>query len=200
VSQDIRQDEFHQMDVERNCPDHRIGHVNLRVSDLDRASRFYCDVLGLSMSYYGPDYGFPLVFLAFGDYHRHVVLNWFLRQDPLCPQDSRRGLNHFAIVYPNEDALARAVTRVLEYGDLLEDARDHGGTLSVYLRDPDGNSIELYFDRPRSHWFDSDGQLVMKSESFNVRRWLEGLRAPSLRGCQLRVDCPDSFDHHGRVS
>jgi catechol 2,3-dioxygenase len=151
----------------------RIGHVNLRVADLSRAINFYCDVLRLSVSYYGPSIGLPTVFLTLGDYHYHVALNWFYsvgdRSDRLPPG----GLNHFAILYPDEVSLARAVTRLLEFGDLIYDARDHGGSLSVYLRDPDGNGIELYYDRPRSHWFDSAGELVIRSEPFDVRKWLK---------------------------
>jgi catechol 2,3-dioxygenase len=151
----------------------RIGHVNLRVTDLSRAIAFYCDVLGLTVICYGPDIGLPTVFLAFGDYHHHVALNWFYSES--CPSALARhsGLNHFAIVYPDKLSLAGAVARLLKHGALIEDARDHGGTLSVYLRDPDDNGIELYYDRPRTEWFDSTGQLVIKSEPFDVRKWLK---------------------------
>jgi catechol 2,3-dioxygenase len=151
----------------------RIGHVNLRVTDMDRAICFYCDVLGLSVIYYGPSIGLPTVFLAFGDYHHHVALNWFYRDDDSSKQYYDRGMNHFAILYPDEVSLAGAIDRLLGYGDLIDDARDHGGTLSVYLRDPDGNGIELYYDRPRTQWFDSAGELVIKSEPFDVRKWLK---------------------------
>jgi catechol 2,3-dioxygenase len=155
----------------------RIGHVNLRVADLDRAISFYCDVLGLSVSYYGPSIGVPTVFLAFDDYHHHVALNWFYRYDHGPKQYQDRGVNHFAILYPDEVSLAGAVDRLLNHGDLIDDARDHGGTLSIYLRDPDNNGIELYYDRPRTQWFDSAGELVIKSEPFDVRKWLKDVWA-----------------------
>jgi catechol 2,3-dioxygenase len=150
----------------------RIGHVNLRVSDLDRAMNFYCDVLGLSVVYYAPSIGVPTVFLAFGDYHHHIALTWFYSAGSPRRVD-HDGLNHFALVYPDEGSLAKAVSRLLDHGDLIEDARDHGGTLSIYLRDPDGNGIELYYDRPRTQWLDSTGQLVVKSEPFDLMKWLE---------------------------
>jgi catechol 2,3-dioxygenase len=149
----------------------RIGHVNLRVADLDRATDFYCNVLGMSVSCYGPTIGVPTVFLAFGDYHHHLALMWFY-----CDKNKSGyagALNHVAIVYPDELSLAKAVSKVLEHGDLIDDARDHGGTLSVYLRDPDGNGIELYCDRPRSRWFDAWGQLIVDSEPFDLKKWLD---------------------------
>jgi catechol 2,3-dioxygenase len=86
-------------------------------------------------------------------------------------------LNHFAILYPDEVSLAGAVDRLLSHGSLIDDARDHGGTLSVYLRDPDSNGVELYYDRPRTQWFDSAGEFVVKSEPFDVRRWLKDVWA-----------------------
>ena len=153
----------------------RIGHLNLRVSDLDRATAFYRDVLGLAVSFYGPAIGLPTVFLAFGDYHHHVALNWFYGDGCASKHACYRGLNHFAIVYPDELSLARAVAKLLKHGDLIDDAGDHGGTLSVYLRDPDGNGIELYYDRPRAQWFDAAGHLVIKSEPFDVRKWLKDI-------------------------
>jgi catechol 2,3-dioxygenase len=157
----------------------RIGHVNLWVADLSRSINFYCDVLRLSVSYYGPSIGLPTVFLTLGDYHYHVALNWFYSVGDRSDRLSPCGLNHFAILYPDEVSLARAVTCLLEFGDLIYDARDRGGSLSVYIRDPDGNGIELYYDRPRTHWFDSSGEFVCKSEPFDVRKWLNCVWAGS---------------------
>ena len=108
----------------------RIGHVNLRVADLDRAMNFYCDVLGLSVVYYAPSIGLPTVFLAFGDYHHHIALTWFYSAGSPRRVD-HAGLNHFALVYPDEGSLAKTVARLLDHGDLIDDARDHGGTLSL---------------------------------------------------------------------
>ena len=82
-------------------------------------------------------------------------------------------MNHFAIVYEDEPSLAGAVARLLDYDVLIDEARDHGITVSIYLRDPDGNGIELYYDRPRTQWFDSTGQMVIKSETFDVLDWLD---------------------------
>jgi catechol 2,3-dioxygenase len=151
----------------------RIGHLNLRVTDLDRATDFYCDVLGLTVTCYGPAIGLPSIYLAFGDYHHHVALNWFYSDSTKSKPARHGGLNHFAIVYLGEVSLAKAVARLLQHGDLIDDARDHGGTVSVYLRDPDGNGIELYYDRPRAYWFDATGDLIIKSEAFNVKEWLK---------------------------
>jgi catechol 2,3-dioxygenase len=156
----------------------RIGHVNLRVADLDRATDFYRDVLGFTITCYGPAMGLPIVFMALGDYHHHVALNWFYEGSSNCGSARHGGLNHFAIVHPDEPSLASAVERLLSHGDLIEDARDHGSTLSVYLRDPDGNGIELYCDRPRSQWFDALGQLVVKSEALQIEKWLEEVFIP----------------------
>jgi len=155
----------------------RIGHLNLRVADLDRATNFYCDVLGMTVNCYGPALGLPTVFLAFGDYHHHVALNWVYRDSSRPAPVGYNGLNHFAVVYPDELSLAKVVNRLLQRGDLIDDARDHGGTVSVYLRDPDGNGIEIYYDRPRAHWFDPSGNLIIKSEPFNVKKWLEDVLA-----------------------
>jgi catechol 2,3-dioxygenase len=151
----------------------RIGHLNLRVTDLDRATDFYCNVLGMTVSCYGPAIGLPIVFLAFDDYHHHLALNWYYGDSTKVKPAGHGGLNHFAIVYPDELSLAKAVEKLLQHGDLVDDARDHGGTVTVYLRDPDGNGIELYYDRPRTQWFDALGQLIIKSEPFSVKKWLK---------------------------
>jgi catechol 2,3-dioxygenase len=125
--------------------------------------------------------------MAFGDYHHHIALNWFCGANGL-KSNTHLGLNHFAIVFPDEGSLAKVVARLLEHDDLIHDARDHGNTLSVYLQDPDGNGLELYYDRPTTEWFDSAGDLVIKSEPFNVRRWLREFEMDS-------VEIEDSPNH-----
>ena len=119
-----------------------------------------------------PDIGVPTVFLSFGGYHHHLALTWFYSHVSTSRDAGQSGLNHFAIVYPDELSLARAVSEVLEHGELIDDARDHGATISVYLHDPDGNRIELYCDRPRCRWFDAWGQLIVDSEPFDLKQWL----------------------------
>ena len=161
----------------------QIGHVNLRVTNIDRATDFYRDVLGFTVTCYGPSTGLPIVFLALSDYHHHVALNWFYDSNSNASSIRPGGLNHFAIVYPDEPSLAQAVERVLLHGELIEDARDHGSTLSVYLRDPDGNGIELYCDRPRSRWFDAMGELVLSSEPIHIDKWLTEMLARTSQVC-----------------
>jgi catechol 2,3-dioxygenase len=153
--------------------DARIGHVHLRVADLERATKFYREILGFHVVFDGRSVGLPAVFLAAGDYHHHMALNTFHSAGATPPPPKHTGLHHFAIVYPDALSLARAVARVLKCQYMLDDARDHGCTLSVYLQDPDGNGIELYYDRPRSEWFESDGRPIIKSEPFNVKEWLD---------------------------
>jgi catechol 2,3-dioxygenase len=155
-------------------PKARIGHVHLRVADLEHAAEFYHEVLGFEITFYGPSVGLSAVFLAAGDYHHHIALNTFHGAGSTPPPPGHTGLHHFAILYPEKISLASAVARVFKRGYPIDDARDHGGTLSVYLRDVDGNGIELYYDRPRSEWFDSQGQPVIKSEAFDARKWLDG--------------------------
>jgi catechol 2,3-dioxygenase len=148
-------------------PDVRIGHVHLRVADLDRATAFYRDALGFRVTVYGPDFGLQAVFLAAGDYHHHIALNTWLSKDGALPPAGHTGLHHLAIVYPDRHELARAVERLLAHGYAIDEGEDHGATVSVYLRDPDGNGIELYYDRPREQWFDEHGAPTLKAEPFD---------------------------------
>lgn len=146
-----------------NRPAVGIGHVHLRVRDLDRATAFYRDVLGFAVTAYGPAVGLQAVFLASDDYHHHIGLNtWASEQGPPLP--GHTGLHHVAFVYPDREALAQAVQRVRHHGHQIDSAEDHGPTVSVYLRDPDGNGIELYYDRPREHWFDERGLPILKAD------------------------------------
>ena len=146
-------------------PDVRIGHVHLRVADLERATAFYRDVLGFTVTGYGPDVGLPgAAFLATGDYHHHIALNTWTSEGGDPPPAGHTGLHHFALLYSDHRELARAVRRILDHGHPVDGAEDHGATVSVYLRDPDGNGIELYYDRPREEWFDPEGRPIVKAE------------------------------------
>ena len=130
-------------------PGARIGHVHLKVARLDRAIAFYRDVIGFTLK---QTMGDQAAFMAAGDYHHHLGLNTWESLDGAPPPPGTTGLYHHAILYPDRPALARAVARVLAAGVPLEGIADHGVSESVYLRDPDGNGIELYRDRPRDEW------------------------------------------------
>lgn len=147
-------------------PKARIGHVHLTVSDLDRALAFYRDVLGFQVT---TTYGRDAVFLSAGGYHHHIGLNTWAGRGAPRPESGTTGLYHFAILYPDRAALAAAVRRVLERGVSLEGASDHGASEAVYLRDPDGNGVELYRDRPEAEWpRDADGGLVMHTRPLDL--------------------------------
>ena len=127
----------------------QVGHVHLKVSDLERSIAFYRDVLGFELQ---QRFGSEAAFLSAGGYHHHVGLNtWMSRGGPPAPADSA-GLFHAAFLYPTRAALARAVVRVVESRVPLSGASDHGVSEAVYLADPDQNGIELYWDRPRAEW------------------------------------------------
>jgi catechol 2,3-dioxygenase len=145
----------------------RIGHVHLRVSDLDRATSFYRDVLGFDVTVYGSDHEHD--FLSAGGYHHHIGLNTWQSEGGTPPPEGHTGLLHFAILYPDRRELARAVERLLEHGYPIREAEDHGVSVAVYLSDPDGNGIELAYDRPREEWFDSRGNPNIKAEPFDPR-------------------------------
>src|SRR3982751_3875178 len=130
-------------------PGVRIGHVHLKVADLDRALGFYCGVLGFALM---QRYGTQAAFLSAGGYHHHIGLNTWESLDGAPPPRGATGLYHVAILYPTRKLLADAVRRVLAVGIELEGAADHGVSEAVYLRDPDGNGVELYWDRPREQW------------------------------------------------
>ena len=147
-------------------PKTRIGHVHLTVSDLERALRFYRDVLGFEVT---TTYGREAVFLAAGGYHHHIGLNTWAGRGAPRPAPGSTGLYHFAILYPDRPALAAGVKRVLAAGVPLEGASDHGVSEAVYLRDPDGNGVELYCDRPESEWPRApEGELVMHTRPLDV--------------------------------
>jgi catechol 2,3-dioxygenase len=155
-------------------PDARIGHVHLRVADLDRATGFYRDLLGLDVVA-GLN---GVAFLAAGDYHHHVALNTWHSQGGTAPSPGSTGLHHFAILLPDREALADVVGRLLAARYPVDGAEDHGATVAVYVRDPDGNGVELSYDRPRDAWFDQDGEPIMKAESFDPLELLIGWSEP----------------------
>jgi catechol 2,3-dioxygenase len=144
-----------------------IGHVHLKVSDLGRSIAFYRDVLGFTLRADGRAVGLPAAFLAAGSYHHHIGLNTFESAGGTPPTASSTGLYHLAIRLPNRLSLARATARVVACGGRVDSGRDHGATVSVYLRDPDANGIELYYDRTEADWYDPSGRPVLKNEPFD---------------------------------
>lgn len=143
-----------------------IGHVHLKVADLDRAIAFYRDVIGLSVT---QRYGSQAAFLSAGGYHHHIGLNtWESLGGPPAPA-GHAGLYHVAFLYPGRASLGAAIRAVLDAGVALEGAADHGVSEAVYLRDPDGNGIELYRDRAPEDWpRDAEGALAMGNGRLDV--------------------------------
>jgi len=147
-----------------------VGHVHLKVSDLERAIAFYSGVLGFELV---QRLGDGAAFLSAGGYHHHVGLNtWTSRGGP-PPARHATGLYHVAFLYPDRRALAVAVARVVAAGVPLQGAADHGVSEAIYLADPDGNGLELYRDRPREEWpRDRDGALAMVSDPLDLEALL----------------------------
>jgi catechol 2,3-dioxygenase len=152
-------------------PGVRIGHIHLKVADLERSLRFYGGVLGFELT---QRYGSQAAFVSAGGYHHHIGLNtWESRGGPPPPAGTT-GLYHVAIVYPTRRALADALVRLLAAGIPLDGASDHGVSEALYLRDPDENGLELYWDRPRDEWPRTpDGRLAMVTHRLD----LDGLLA-----------------------
>jgi catechol 2,3-dioxygenase len=145
----------------------QIGHVHLKVSDLDRAETFYRDVLGFEVQQH---YGNSASFLSAGGYHHHIGLNIWQSRDGSPPPPGSTGLFHLAVLYPTRGDLARALQRLLELGVPIDGASDHGVSEAIYLRDPDGNGIELYWDRPQAEWpRDENGELVMVTDALDLQ-------------------------------
>jgi len=151
-------------------PDTRIGHVHLKVADLERAVAFYRDVLGFDLV---QRYGKSAAFLSAGGYHHHIGLNVWESRGGTPPPHGHTGLYHLAILYPSRVELARALRRLLEHRVPISGASDHGVSEAIYLSDPDGNGVELYVDRPREAWpRDADGQLAMVTEPLDLESLL----------------------------
>jgi catechol 2,3-dioxygenase len=146
----------------------RVGHVHLRVADLDRAIAFYRDALGFRLVLDGRTAGVDAAFLAAGDYHHHVALNTMESAGGRPAPPGHTGLHHVAFLYPSRHELVRTVRRVLGLGYAVDHASDHGVNVAVYLDDPDGNGVELYYDRPPETWFEADGRPVLRSERIEI--------------------------------
>ncbi|WP_149541299.1 VOC family protein [Siccirubricoccus phaeus] len=157
-------------------PEARIGHVHLKVADLDRALHFWRDVIGLEEQ---ARMGNRAAFLSAGGYHHHIALNTWDSAGGEPPPRGSTGLYHVALVYPDRAALGVALLKVLQAGVELEGASDHGVSEAVYLRDPDGNGVELYRDRPRIEWpRDPEGNLRMTNRPLDLQALLaEGAAA-----------------------
>lgn len=151
-------------------PQTRIGHVHLKVADLERAIAFYHGVLGFEIT---QRYGKQAAFLSAGGYHHHIGLNTWESLGGSPPPPGTTGLYHTAILYPDRAALADALRRVLAAKIPLDGASDHGVSEALYLRDPDENGVELYRDRPESEWpRKSDGSLDMYSRPLDLQALL----------------------------
>lgn len=157
-------------------PGTRIGHVHLRVADLDRALAFYQGVLGFEIT---QRMGHGAAFLSAGGYHHHIGLNTWQSRHGTPPPPGSTGLYHFAILFPTRRALAQALQRLLQAGHPLDGAADHGASEAIYLRDPDQNGVELCWDRPEADWpRDANGQLQMVTEPLNLEGLLAELDSP----------------------
>jgi catechol 2,3-dioxygenase len=152
-------------------PQVRIGHVHLKVADLDRALAFYRDVLGFELT---QRYGTQAAFLSAGGYHHHIGLNTWESKNGAAPAPGTTGLFHVAILYPTRAELADALQRLMTAGIELDGASDHGVSEALYLRDPDGNGVELYWDRPQEQWpRDGKGNLQMVTEPLDLESLLK---------------------------
>jgi catechol 2,3-dioxygenase len=154
-------------------PETRIGHVHLKVGNIGRALSFYRDLLGFEVTQW---YGEDAVFLSAGGYHHHIGLNtWTGKDVPPAPRRAA-GLFHLAILYPERQGLARALRQLLDAGYPIDGASDHGVSEALYLRDPDQNGVELYWDRPREEWpYDQGGNLAMDTRPLDVKGLLAEL-------------------------
>jgi len=153
-----------------------IGHVHLKVADVDRALAFYCGVLGFELQ---ARLGDQAAFISAGGYHHHIGLNTWESRGGSPPPRGTTGLYHTAIRYPTRETLADALRRVLEADLPLQGASDHGVSEAIYLRDPDGNGVELYRDRPQEEWPRAPGgELAMVTAPLDLEGLLGELRPP----------------------
>ncbi len=154
-----------------------IGHVHLKVADLERSLRFYCGVLGFELT---QRYGSQAAFISAGGYHHHLGLNTWESRGGSPPARGTTGLYHVAILYPTRRSLADALQRLVTAGIPLDGASDHGVSEALYLRDPDENGLELYWDRPRDVWpRTADGQIEMYTHRLDLQGLLGELQSPA---------------------
>jgi len=151
-------------------PGVRIGHVHLKVADIERSLAFYCGVLGFELM---QRYGTQAAFISAGGYHHHIGLNTWESAGGTPPPPGTTGLYHLAVLYPTRAALADALQRLIDANIPLDGASDHGVSEALYLRDPDGNGVELYHDHPREEWPRSaDGGVEMFTRPLDLRSLL----------------------------
>jgi catechol 2,3-dioxygenase len=154
-------------------PQVRIGHVHLKVADLERALNFYCGVLGFELTQRIPG----AAFIAAGDYHHHIGLNTWESRGGSPPPAGTTGLYHVAILYPTRALLADALQRLLDAGITLDGASYHGVSEALYLHDPDNNGLELYWDRPQENWPRTpDGAVAMFTRRLDLEDLLNEIR------------------------
>lgn len=149
----------------------RIGHVHLKVADIEKSLKFYRDLLGFEVQQY---YGSGAVFISAGGYHHHIGLNtWYSKNAPPAPGNTA-GLFHTAILYPARKELAVILKRLIDAQYPLTGASDHGVSQALYMDDPDGNGVELYWDRPENEWpRDEEGNLQMVSDPLDMEALLQ---------------------------
>ncbi len=154
-------------------PETRVGHVHLKVADLDRAIKFYGDLLGFEVM---QRYGTQAAFLSAGGYHHHIGLNTWESKGGTPPPPGTTGLYHSAFLFPNRKELATVLKRLIDAGYPLTGASDHGVSEALYLDDPDGNGAELYCDRPKAEWpRDAKGALRMDTRPLDVEGLMQEL-------------------------
>ncbi len=152
----------------------RIGHVHLKVANIERALQFYCGVLGFELT---QKYGGQAAFISAGGYHHHIGLNTWESAGGPPPAPGTTGLYHLAILYPTRADLADALKRLIAHGIALDGASDHGVSEALYLRDPDENGVELYRDRPESEWpRNEDGSLAMVTRRLDLEDLLRAAK------------------------
>jgi catechol 2,3-dioxygenase len=153
-----------------------IGHVHLKVADLDRAVHFYCDLLGFDLMM---RFGDQAAFMSAGGYHHHIACNTWESAGGTPPPPGSTGLYHFAINYPERRDLATALKRLLDGGWSIDGASDHGTHEAIYLHDPDFNGLELAWDRPREQWLGLDGRVTFNRKSLDFASLFAEIGVPA---------------------